>query len=32
MTYEEFRKTEMYINAEDIDLCVNGEELVDEMY
>lgn len=32
MTYGEYKETEEYINAEDIYLCVNGEDPVDEMY
>ena len=32
MTYGEYKKTEEYLNAEDIYLCVNGEEPIDEMY
>lgn len=32
MTYGEFKETEMYMNAEDINLCVNGENPIDEMY
>lgn len=32
MTYGEYKQTEEYLNAEDIDLCINGEEPIDEMY
>ena len=33
MTYWEFKKTEMYLNAEDSAICVNDEDaLYDEMY
>ena len=32
MTYGEYKKTKEYLNAEDIYLCVNGEEPIDEMY
>jgi hypothetical protein len=32
MTYGELKDTEMYSNAEDIDLCVNGGEPIDEEY
>ena len=32
MTYGEYKQTDAYINAEDIDVCVNGEEPIDEQY
>jgi hypothetical protein len=32
MTYGELKQTDMYLNANDIDLCVNGEDPIDEMY
>ena len=32
MTYGEYKQTEEYLNAEDVDLCINGEEPIDEMY
>lgn len=32
MTYGELKQTEEYLNAEDIELCINGEDPVDEMY
>lgn len=33
MTYGEFKKTEIYLNAEDSAICVNDEDvLYDEMY
>ena len=32
MTYGEYKQTEAYINAEDVDVCVNGEEPIDEEY
>jgi hypothetical protein len=32
MTYGEFKKTEVYVNANDIEICVNGEEPIDEEY
>ena len=32
MTYGEIKETEAYINAEDIEVCVNGEEPIDEEY
>lgn len=30
MTYGEYKQTEEYLNAEDIEVCVNGEESIDE--
>lgn len=32
MIYNEFKQTAMYINAEDVNICVNGEEPIDEEY
>jgi hypothetical protein len=32
MTYGKYKKTKEYLNAEDIYLCVNGEDPVNEMY
>lgn len=32
MTYGEIKETEAYINAEDIEVCVNGEEPINEEY
>lgn len=32
MTYGELKETEMYINAEDVDVCVNGEEPINEEF
>lgn len=32
MTYGELKNKDFYINADDIELCINGEEIVDEMY
>lgn len=32
MTYGEYKQTEEYLNAEDVDLCINGEEPIDEEY
>ena len=32
MTYGEYKQTEEYLQAVDVDLCVNGEEPIDEMY
>lgn len=32
MTFGELKETDMYINAEDIDICVNGEEPINEEY
>lgn len=32
MIYGEYKQTEEYLNAEDVSLCVNGEDPVDEMY
>lgn len=32
MTYGEFKKTKEYKRAEDVTVCVNGEDAIDEMY
>jgi len=33
MTYGEFKKTEIYLNAEDSAICINDEDILyDEMY
>lgn len=32
MTLGELKKTKMYINAEDVDICVNGEDPINEEY
>ena len=32
MTYGEIKETKAYINAEDIEVCVNDEEPIDEEY
>lgn len=33
MTYGEFKKTEMYLNAKDSAICINDEDILyDEMY
>lgn len=32
MTYGELKETDLYINAEDVDVCVNGEDPIDEEY
>ena len=32
MTYGEIKETEAYINAEDVEVCVNGEEAIEEEY
>lgn len=32
MTYGEFKKTKEYKRAEDVTVCVNGEDAIDEIY
>ena len=32
MTYGEYKKTDEYLNAEDVTVCVNGEDEIDEIY
>lgn len=33
MAYGDFKETEMYLNAEDSAICINGEDILyDEMY
>lgn len=32
MTYGEYKQKEEYLNAEDVDLCINGEDPIDEEY
>ena len=32
MTYGEIKETDLYINAEDVEVCVNGEDTIDEEY
>lgn len=32
MTLGELKKLKMYINAEDVDICVNGEEPINDEY
>ena len=32
MTYGKYKKTKEYLNAEDIYLCVNGEDPVNEIH
>lgn len=32
MTYGELKEKDVYKNADDVILCVNGEEPIDEMY
>lgn len=32
MTFGELKETEMYINAEDVDICINGEDSIDDEY
>lgn len=32
MTYGEYKKTDGYLNAEDVIVCMNGEDEIDDMY
>lgn len=32
MLHGEYKKTDEYLNAEDITLCINGTDEIDEMY
>lgn len=32
MTYGEFKKTKEHHKANDVSLCINGNDVVDEMY
>lgn len=32
MTYGEYKKTDEYLYAKDVTVCVNGEDEIDEMY
>ena len=32
MIYGEFKQTKEYLNAEDVSVCVNGEDPIEEMY
>ena len=32
MTYGEYKKTDEYLNAVDVTICINSEDEIDEMY